>query len=103
MTFSDEGDKELRTINPKMRILSCMNASNPDIPGKVFEDPRSGSLIQRRVILMLTGVNFEWVKHGTEEDGEDNIFSELTPSQLKERLTASAKSRSALTPSGYLT
>ena len=52
-----------------------MNASNPDIPGKVFEDPRSGSLIQRRVILMLTGVNFEWVKHGTEEDGEDNIFS----------------------------
>ena len=55
----------------QMRILSCMNASNPDIPGKVFEDPRRGSLIQRRVILMLTGVNFEC----TEEDGEDNTFT----------------------------
>ena len=31
------------------------------------------------------------------------LILELTPSQLKERLAASAESRSALMPSGYLT
>ena len=59
-----------------MRILSCMNASNPDIPAKVFEDPRSGMLIQQRVVLMMTGVNFKWLKHEPEErHAEANIFS----------------------------
>ena len=75
----------------QMRILSCMNASNPDIPGKVFEDPRSGSLIQRRVILMLTGVNFEWIKHGTEEDGETFSGTLELRSLLKEEKTDSSR------------
>ena len=57
-----------------MRILSCMNASNPDIPAKVFEDPRSGRLIQQRVVLMMTGVHFKWLTHEPEEDAAANLF-----------------------------
>ena len=60
-----------------------MNASNPDIPAKVFEDPRSGSLIQQRVVLMMSSVNFEWLKDKTEGDAEGNMFSgTLTPCMM---------------------
>ena len=52
-----------------------MNASNPDIPAKVFEDPRSGMLIQQRVVLMMTSVNFKWLKHEPEGHAEASIFS----------------------------
>ena len=37
------------------------------------------------------------------EKSQSELFLELTPSQLKERLVASAKSRAALMPSGYFT
>ena len=60
-----------------MRILSCMNASNPDIPEGVFEDPRSGRLVQQRVVLMMTGVNFNWLdRNNIEGEAEEaNTFS----------------------------
>ena len=63
-----------------MRILSCMNASNPDIPEGVFEDPRSGRLVQQRVVLMMTGVNFNWLdeKDIEGEAEEANIFSGIS-------------------------
>ena len=63
-----------------MRILSCMNASNPDIPEGVFEDPRSGRLVQQRVVLMMTGVNFNWLdKNDIEGEAEEaNIFSGIS-------------------------
>ena len=66
-----------------MRILSCMNAGNPDIPAKVFEDPRSGRLIQQRVVLMMTSVNFKWLEREDERDAEADMFSgTLTPFML---------------------
>ena len=66
-----------------MRILSCMNASNPDIPANVFEDPRSGRLIQQRVVLMMTSVNFKWLEREDERNAEADMFSgTLTPFML---------------------
>ena len=60
-----------------------MNASNPDIPAKVFEDPRSGRLIQQRVVLMMTSVNFKWLEREDERDAEADMFSgTLTPFML---------------------
>ena len=60
-----------------------MNASNPDIPAKVFEDPRSGSLIQQRVVLMMTSVNFKWLEREDERNAEADMFSgTLTPFML---------------------
>ena len=60
-----------------------MNASNPDIPANVFEDPRSGRLIQQRVVLMMTSVNFKWLEREDERDAEADMFSGiLTPFML---------------------
>ena len=60
-----------------------MNASNPDIPAKVFEDPRSGRLIQQRVVLMMTSVNFKWLEREDERNAEADMFSgTLTPFML---------------------
>ena len=60
-----------------------MNASNPDIPANVFEDPRSGRLIQQRVVLMMTSVNFKWLEREDERNAEADMFSgTLTPFML---------------------
>ena len=60
-----------------------MNASNPDIPANVLEDPRSGRLIQQRVVLMMTSVNFKWLEREHERDAEADMFSgTLTPFML---------------------
>ena len=60
-----------------------MNASNPDIPANVFEDPRSGRLIQQRVVLMMTSVNFKWLEREDERNAETDMFSgTLTPFML---------------------